>query len=293
MGPVISCCIITYNHAPFIKQAIESVLSQTHGYTMEIIIADDCSTDGTSQIAEDYQQRYPNLIKILTPATNIGPANNFTNLLNAASGKYIAYLEGDDYWNDNQKLQKQIDFLEANNAYSLCFGNVLEAFSEELNDVRNHLHGGSGKIATTDINDLLYNNYIQTASIVFRNNLVKYFPDWYKALMPGDWPLNIILAQFGDIYYFSECMCVHRNFNSGVWSSQKALTRIDNLLNVCNVIGKELDLATNKNLRAGKSHLLLSSVKYLIREKQSTKAFQNVISAFYTYPFVFFYKRRF
>ena len=269
------------------------MLNQAHDYTVEIIIADDCSTDGTTQIVMDFQQQYPHLIKLIVPAANIGPAENFTNLLRAASGKYIAYLEGDDYWNDNLKLKKQVDFLEANDNYSICFTNVIEAFSEDLNDPRNHLHGGSGKIATTDINDLLYNNYIQTASIVFRNKLVKYFPDWYKALMPGDWPLNIIIAQFGDIYYFSECMCVHRNFNSGVWSSQKALTRIDNLLNVCNVIGKELALASNKNLRAGKSHLLLSSVKYLIKEKKYIKAFQNVLIAFYTYPLVLFYKRRF
>lgn len=292
MNPLVSCCIITYNHAPYIKQAIESVLNQKHNYTFEIIIADDCSTDGTLEITKEYQRKYPSTIRLISQPVNAGPAKNFMGLLIAATGKYIAYLEGDDYWNNELKLQKQIGFLEEHPDYSICFSNVLESFSEDLNDQRNFLHGGSGSKISTNIDDLLYENYIQTASVVFKNKLFHYFPDWYANLMPGDWPLHILNAQFGKIYYDAECMCVHRNYSYGVWSKQKAIGRIKNLLNVYHVIGKELNLASNKNLKAGKSKLLLSSCKYLLQEHKYFAAAKNILLAFYTYPQILFYKKK-
>jgi len=230
MEPLISCCIITYNHAAYIKQAIESVLKQKHNYSFEIIIADDCSTDGTTEIVREYEDKFPGIVKLIAQPVNSGPSNNFIGLLKAAAGKYIAYLEGDDYWSDELKLQKQIDFMEGNPDFSICFSNVLEIFSEDVNDSRNFLHGGSGDKAITTINDLLRGNYIQTASVVFKNKLFTYFPEWYASLMPGDWPLHILNAQFGKIYYHNECMCVHRNHNEGVWSTQKMIKRIENML---------------------------------------------------------------
>lgn len=291
MEPLISCCIITYNHAPYIKQAIESVLSQKHNYSFEIIIADDCSTDGTAEIAKEYQKKYPEIIKLIAQPVNAGASKNFISLLCAATGKYIAYLEGDDYWSNDLKLQKQIEFLETHPEFSICFSNVLETFSEDLNDPRNVLHGGSGSKTITTINDLLYENYIQTASVIFKNKLFSYFPGWYADLMPGDWPLHILNAQFGKIFYDNECMCVHRNYSDGLWSSQKALKRIENNLNVCNVIGNELNLAANKNLRAGKSKLLLSSVKYLLKGHKYFSGLKNMFSAFLIYPEIVLFKK--
>ncbi len=292
MVPLVSCCIITYNHAAYIKQAIESVLHQKHNYAFEIIIADDCSTDGTLEIVKLYQMKYPEKIRLVPGTVNVGAAKNFMNLLSTASGKYIAYLEGDDYWSNELKLQKQIGFMEAHPEFSTCFSNVLETFSEDLHDPRNFLHGGSGSKAITTIDDLLYGNYIQTASVVFKNKLFSYFPDWYEELMPGDWPLHILNARFGKIYYDDECMCVHRNYSDGLWSSQKAIKRIENSLHVCDVIGKKLDLTGNKNLQAGKSKLLLASVKYLLKEHRYLSAIKNIILAVYISPKELFRKRK-
>lgn len=291
MEPLVSCCIITYNHAPYIGQAVESVLQQQHNYPVEIIIADDRSTDGTTAILEDYRQRYPSLIKLIVQEQNQGASKNFMQLLYAAKGKYIAYLEGDDYWIDKGKLKKQIDFLEQNPDFVICFSNVLETFSDDPADPRNHLHEGPGSKAITTLNDLLYGNYIQTSSVVFRNRLFDYFPSWYGPLMPGDWPLHILNAQHGKIFYDKECMSVHRNHSDGVWSSQKAIRRIENSLNVCEVIGKELKLEANPRLKAGKSKLLLASVKYLIKERKYFTAAKNLMEAFYTYPAIIFHKR--
>lgn len=291
MDPLITCCIITYNHKNYIAQAIESVLTQQHYYSFEIIIADDYSTDGTITIIKEYEQKYPTIIKTLKRQKNIGAAKNFIELLQAAKGKYIAYLEGDDYWCDNNKIQKQVSFLEANPDYVLCHSNVLEVFSEDVNDSRNYLHASENKKATTGLNDILYANYVQTASIVFKNKLFNYFPEWYAALMPGDWPLHILNAQYGKMFYMSDCMCVHRNHATGTWTTQKSITQINNLLHVIEVLSLELGLKNNKYLKAGKSNLLLSSIKYLFKEKKYLLAIKNCFKAFFVHPSVFLLKK--
>lgn len=116
-NPLVSVCIITYRHEKYIRQSIESALEQRLNCTWEIIIADDYSPDGTRDILLEYKQKYPDLIRLLLQEKNVGGGRNFTDLLSAAKGKYIAYLEGDDYWADPGKLQRQINFLEANPDY--------------------------------------------------------------------------------------------------------------------------------------------------------------------------------
>ena len=103
--PLVSVCIITYNQESYIRQAIESVLMQKVNFPWEIIIADDCSKDKTREIILEYKDRFPDLIKPLFQKRNVGGGKNFTDLINAATGKYVAYLEGDDYWTDDGKLQ--------------------------------------------------------------------------------------------------------------------------------------------------------------------------------------------
>src|SRR5438445_350989 len=104
--PLVSACLITYNHARFIRQAIESILMQKVNFPWEFIIADDCSTDGTREIILEYQRRHPSLIRLLLRSSNIGAWRNGQALLSAVEGKYVALLEGDDYWSDEYKLQR-------------------------------------------------------------------------------------------------------------------------------------------------------------------------------------------
>ena len=116
---IVSVCIITYNHEKFIKRAIDSVLMQTTDYDVEIILGDDCSVDKTTIICQDYEKKYNN-VHLLKRDKNIGMNANWMDTIRSATGKYIALLEGDDYWIDKNKLQKQVDFLENNKDYVLC-----------------------------------------------------------------------------------------------------------------------------------------------------------------------------
>ena len=116
----VSVAMITYNHEQFIAQAIESVLMQETAFVVELVIGEDCSTDGTRRIVQAYAAKYPNVIRALLPEKNLGMARNYQAVWQACGGKYIAWLEGDDYWRTPQKLQKQVALMEANPHYSMC-----------------------------------------------------------------------------------------------------------------------------------------------------------------------------
>src|SRR5690606_34101688 len=124
--PLISVCMITYNHEAYIKQAIEGILMQQTNFDVELIIADDCSTDRTETIIRELIENHSENFKIkyYRHDINIGMMPNFIFSLKKCTGKYIALCEGDDYWTDPLKLQKQVDFLEGNPEYGICFHNV-------------------------------------------------------------------------------------------------------------------------------------------------------------------------
>lgn len=119
--PLVSIVTITYNHEPYIRKCIEGVLMQKVNFPIEFIIAEDCSTDGTLAICKEYAAKYPKLIKLITSENNVGAIANERRAMKAAKGKYIAFCEGDDYWTEPLKLQKQVDFLERNPEYSVTF----------------------------------------------------------------------------------------------------------------------------------------------------------------------------
>lgn len=121
MEPLLSIVTITYNHEPYIRKCIEGVLMQQVNFPIEFILAEDCSTDGTLAICKEYATKYPNLIQLITSENNVGAIANERRAMKAAKGRYIAFCEGDDYWTDPLKLQKQVDFLEEHLDYSVTF----------------------------------------------------------------------------------------------------------------------------------------------------------------------------
>jgi glycosyltransferase involved in cell wall biosynthesis len=121
MDPLVSVNMITYNHAPFIVRAVEGVLQQKTDFPFELIIGEDCSTDGTREIVIEYQKKYPDIIRVITSDENIGMKKNGLRIRKASRGKYIAFCEGDDYWHHPLKLQKQADYMECHPEYGLVY----------------------------------------------------------------------------------------------------------------------------------------------------------------------------
>jgi glycosyltransferase involved in cell wall biosynthesis len=119
--PLVSVKMLTYNHAPYIAQAIEGVLQQKTNYPFELVIGEDCSTDGTREIVLEYQKKYPDIIRLVTSDRNLGMKKNSYRTTKACRGKYMAFCEGDDYWHRPDKLQKQADYLESHPECGLVY----------------------------------------------------------------------------------------------------------------------------------------------------------------------------
>jgi len=165
-----SVCILTYNHEQFIGQAIDSVLNQKLNFFYEIVVGEDYSTDKTRKILLDYQKKYPKKIKLLLNKRNLGVIENFIQTLNNCKGKYIALCEGDDYWVDSSKLQKQIDFLESNSEYSVCYQDA--KIINEKGVIINNRYGPKKDFSCEE---LIKGPIIPLHSLCFRN-VLKDFP---------------------------------------------------------------------------------------------------------------------
>ena len=230
--PLLSVCLITYNHVNYIKQAIDGVLMQKVDFAWELIIADDFSTDGTREIVLEYKNKYPDLIKLILQEKNVGAAQNFIDLITAPKSKYIAYFEGDDYWTDPLKLQKQVDFLESHEEFILCFHNALVKQEDSSKDyLLSSVHNSNISIHnknTFNCTDIICSPwFIPTASIVFRNIGLK-LPIWYQQAFSGDIALELLLSDKGEFKYLDSVMSVYRKHEGGItnWQTINYLTKV-------------------------------------------------------------------
>lgn len=207
--PMVSVCMITYNHEAYIAQAIEGVLTQKTNFPIELIIGEDCSTDNTREICIEYKKKYPEVIKLKLRENNLGVIGNFIQTLHEAKSKYIAICEGDDYWTDPLKLEKQVQFMEENKIYSFCFHNATRYFADTniFEDFNKNYKNRSYK--TKDL--LIKDWFIPTASILLRTSILPHpFPKWYYDIYNGDYGLELLLSIKGDFYYMNENMSVYR-----------------------------------------------------------------------------------
>jgi glycosyltransferase involved in cell wall biosynthesis len=221
----VSVHVITYNQKDYIGQALEGVLSQKTIFPIEIIVGDDGSTDGTSEIVQQYVNRYPSVVKPLFHPRNMGPEgmpgkNNFLLTLKACKGKYIALLDGDDYWCDDNKLQKQIDFLEGHSDYSICFHKAKIVYEGGVPQQYRDINIDTEE--TTTLSDLVKGNYIHASTCVFRRNFTS-VPDWFFKVFTGDWALHMLNAEYGKLFFINEEMAAYRVHNRGLLSARKTL----------------------------------------------------------------------
>jgi glycosyltransferase involved in cell wall biosynthesis len=217
--------MVTYNHEKYIAQAIESVLMQQVNFTYELIIGEDCSTDRTREIVADYQKRYPHIIRALLHDTNQGISGNVALVGGAARGQYRAALDGDDYWTSPDKLQRQVDFLDSNPDFVLCFHNCL--FFQEDENGRQHnqwLHCPADQKAVVTIEDLMVANCIPSCSVMVRAGYGEY-PEWLSSFTLLDWPLYILTLQFGSGGYINEVMSAYRQHSGGSWALKPLIPR--------------------------------------------------------------------
>lgn len=208
--PFLTVCIITHNHEKFIKQALDSVLNQITDFEWNIIIADDFSTDNTRNIITEYKEIYQDKIQLLLQNKNVGPAQNFTDLINKPSSKYIAYLEGDDYWIDIHKLQEQVNFLEKNPHFSLVHTNVI-ALQNDVEIYPPLLKPWNTSNSEADLEFGLQRPLAFSGTTVFRKvDFNKFLNKKYKNVRAGDWAFWVILLLFGKAKFLNKPTAVYR-----------------------------------------------------------------------------------
>ncbi len=232
-NPLVSISCITYNHAPYIRQCLDGFLSQKTNFDFEIVIHDDASKDGTSEIILEYATKYPTKIFPL-----IQKENQYSKGLRGmmarfnfprCKGKYIAICEGDDFWTDETKLQKQVDFLEQNPTFSMCFHNVnwlydLQKSNANVNYVEDKEYS---------INELFLKWIAPTSSIVFHNKVVPKITEIAldKRVLNGDIIIVLSAFEFGKVKGFSNSMSTYRIHENGVSHSRISENQLNHLLN--------------------------------------------------------------
>ncbi len=280
--PSVSVFMITYNHEKFIVKSIESVLMQKTDFPVEIVIGEDCSTDGTAAIIQEYERKHPDKIKAKYHRPNLGVLGNLIDTLNRCQGKYIAMLEGDDYWNDPLKLQKQVDILERNPQYGGA------AHSVRVVDSKDQERPSWYPVPkTNELNTVLmiWDDYFQTCSFMFRRELVSKL-DWsdVTGIVGIDRYLMLSASVFGDIHYVPENWATHVKHPGGVSSAasfQESYIRLVNFgagflgaREVARRNGKKFHLFDPKMATTNFALFLA-----LIREKKPVKALTFLLRA--------------
>lgn len=222
---LVSVIMISYNQEKYIRQAIESVFSQKVNFDIEIIIGDDASQDDTPKIIAELAEQDSRLIPILRE-TNFGMNRNFIDIIKRAKGKYLAILEGDDFWIDNYKLQKQVDALEQNPDSYICYTNsriiddndgFIQNFYKTPEQPKGWFQAPPEKLT---FDTLINGNFINTATIMYRRIENLEIPKWFYDLKLGDWPFSLFHAKKGNLLFLNEITACYRQHSASNWSSK-------------------------------------------------------------------------
>lgn len=212
--PLVSVRTITYNHEPYIARCLDGILAQRTDFPFELVIGEDCSTDGTRAIVERYANAYPDTIRLITSAENVGAAANTRRVAQACRGRYQAFCEGDDYWIDPRKLQKQVDFMEAHPEVTMCFHNL---FVVKERDYAAKLYFSQPMKELWSFEDACQSN-VQVASVLLRSEVIDSLPAWRTQVWCPDVVLRLWCAHLGPLGYLDEIMAVYRRHPGGMIS---------------------------------------------------------------------------
>jgi glycosyltransferase involved in cell wall biosynthesis len=212
---ILTVCLITYNHNSYINKALDSITFQKTDFDFDIIIADDFSTDGTRDEIRNFARKESNTTLFLQ-SKNVGPAKNFIDLISRPKTKYISYLEGDDYWTDPYKLQKQVDYLDANPDCSFCFTDCQVDRKKTLQEIHPNIKE-KRKFVDIDFADQP-GSVAQTCTWLVRRECIQNLPNWVTNSYTADWCMQLHFTNFGKGGYLPENTANYRIHENGVWS---------------------------------------------------------------------------
>jgi len=210
----VSVFMITYNHGSYIAKAIESALSQQINFNYEIVVGEDCSIDDTKNIVSYYAEKYPDIIKVVTADINVGMIENFKRTHNACRGKYISFLDGDDFWHNPLKLQKQVDFLELYAEYDMVHSDVNIINTKNKYFIKNFHNKNKFRLEKMSYENLLIENRISICTVCMRKESLTKCTDYglykEKNWKMIDFPIWLEILNQGKIGYIDEALATYR-----------------------------------------------------------------------------------
>lgn len=232
--PLVSVLMTTYNHAPYIAQAIEGVLAQQTAFAVELVVGDDCSTDGTAAICRDYEARYPGRVRLVTGPENVGWRANYRRTFDACRGTYVAYCDGDDWWTDPRKLQMQADLMEADPGCGMCCTAAVDYY--EATGERKPYPPEQ----YTDFDRLLLRTTVANCTtLARRESIAAYYaevcPEKHPEWLTDDWPMWLWFAVHSRIRFIDHPTAVHRRLPVSVSHNTEYRKRIafcDSLMDI-------------------------------------------------------------
>lgn len=274
---MISILVLTYNHEEYITQALDSILMQKVNFKYEIIIGDDCSKDNTQEVLIRYKEKYPDTIKLVLRQKNVGATKNGYEIARMAVGKYIAYLEGDDYWTHQDKLQKQIEFLEREQEFIACVHKC--KIVDRLGKIKRNIPTNHGFWDRSIYSKEEYEKGTlpgQTATLVHRNIYIDTNIDCEimcrASKIVGDWTIVLLLLSKGKIYCLDEVMSHYRQVIDKDSSSWSALQHNGNVRDEYFYTQMELEEYANNILKMNidftrrKKEIYISAIFKWLRE---------------------------
>jgi glycosyltransferase involved in cell wall biosynthesis len=267
----VTALVMTYNHRPFIAGALDGALRQRTRFDYEILVSEDCSTDGTREIVLDYQKRHPGRIRLILSERNLRSNAVVARGIRAASGEFVALLDGDDLWTSPDKLQKQVDFLDAHPECSICFHNAQLVHADASEPARLWTPTGQKSIST--IEDIWRGNPFATASAMVRKAALPQIPGWYDSLFPvTDWPLYILAAQHGAIGYIDETMAIYRYHPGGLYSSKSEWEKLDSIARFYRVMDANTGRRYHRMVRAAYSTFFFEWAEEYLKRRDFLRA---------------------
>jgi glycosyltransferase involved in cell wall biosynthesis len=219
--PLVSVSLTAYNMANWLPRALDSVLEQRTTFPFEIVIGDDCSVDETVNVAHSYQVRHPDMIRVLQRSKNVGVQRNTYETFEQCQGKYIAWLDPDDYWTDSEKLEIQVATLESDPSINAC-GHFVRYVTIE-GEVKRERYP-SIPPGRYGLEEIIRHNFMASPSVVFRNGIHREIPSWYYDFESlSDWPIWVLAALSGDIVLLDRVMADVMQIATSSFMSKGAL----------------------------------------------------------------------
>jgi len=258
----VSVFMLAYNHERFIAEALDSALMQKTTFDFEIVVGEDCSLDSTRRIVEEYALRYPKRVRLVLHESNVGMQRNFIDTLNACSGQYIAFLEGDDFWTSEDKLQRQADFLDDNPDFVTCSHSVRAVNSDGQ---QLYITKSDPRIDVSLRQVIEYRYPLPTCGVMSRKDLVPVLPPWFYEVLHCDYAVQLLLARHGKVHYMADVMGAYRKHGGGVSDSTSQEYQLDKLMFLFREVMREIEPEYHASIRRRLASCHRSKTKYALQ----------------------------